>query len=142
MDVIGDRAVLDASADGLGGGAADCVHAVGAVVLLVVQEPAGVGQAAHLDGGVAQPLQLVRHAVHVQQHPGAARATQEEDRAVKTWVQQKHKQRHKQYMGGSSSGGRAGWLITARLLVPVLMCPWARHLILTAPDELAVALHG
>ena len=24
----------------------------------------------------------------------------------------------------------------------VLMCPWARHLTLNAPDELAVALHG
>jgi hypothetical protein len=34
---------------------------------------------------------------------------------------------------------------TERLLAPpswVLMCPWARHLTLTAPDELGVALHA
>ena len=36
--------------------------------------------------------------------------------------------------GGISSGGRVGWLITARLLV--------RSLTLIAPYELAVALHG
>ena len=37
--------------------------------------------------------------------------------------------------GGSSSGGRAGWLVTW-----ASKCPWARHLTLTAPDELAVAM--
>ena len=45
------------------------------------------------------------------------------------------------YVGGSSSGGRVGWLVTAMLLVRVSRCPWARHLTITAPDELAVALH-
>uniref|UniRef100_A0A480IKB3 Palmitoleoyl-protein carboxylesterase NOTUM n=1 Tax=Sus scrofa TaxID=9823 RepID=A0A480IKB3_PIG len=58
--------VPDAPADGLRGRAGDGVDAVGAAVLLVVQEPARVGQAPHLDGGVAQLLQLLGHAVHVQ----------------------------------------------------------------------------
>ena len=40
------------------------------------------------------------------------------------------------------SGGRVGWLVTRRFLVRVLRCPWAKHLTLTAPDELAVALHA
>ena len=49
--------------------------------------------------------------------------------------------------GASSSGARAGWLVTARLIDDprLLECrgvPWARHLTLTASDELAVALHG
>ena len=38
------------------------------------------------------------------------------------------------------SGGRAGRLVTGRFLV--LRCPWARRLTWTAPDKLAVALHG
>ena len=41
--------------------------------------------------------------------------------------------------GGIRSGGRAGWLVTARLLVRVSWRPWARHLTLISPDELAVA---
>lgn len=67
--------ILDASLDGLGGGAAHCVHAVGAVVLLVVQEPAGIRQASHLHASVAQALQQLCHAVHVEKDARAAGAT-------------------------------------------------------------------
>lgn len=63
--------ILDASLDGLGGGTVDSVHTVGTVVLLVVQEPAGIRKASHLDPGVSQSLQQLRHVVHVQQDPGA-----------------------------------------------------------------------
>ena len=46
--------------------------------------------------------------------------------------------------GGSSSGGRAGWLVTARLLVRSLCVEVSLSKVqtLTAPDELAVAMHG
>lgn len=64
--------LLDASLDGLGGSAAERIQAVGKVVLLVVQEPAGIRQAAHVDPAVAQTLQELRHAVHIQQHPRPA----------------------------------------------------------------------
>lgn len=47
------------------------VDAVGSAVLLVVQEPPGVRQASHLDAVMAHLLQLLGHAVHVQEHPGA-----------------------------------------------------------------------
>lgn len=66
--------ILDASLDGLSGGAAHCVHAVGAVVLLVVQEPAGIGQASHLYAGVSQAPQQLGHVVHVEKNAGAAGA--------------------------------------------------------------------
>ena len=65
--------ILDASLDGLGGGAADCVHAVCAVVLLVVQEPAGIRQASHLYPSVSQSLQQLCHTVHVQKDTGTTR---------------------------------------------------------------------
>lgn len=63
--------VPDASLDGLGGGTADGVHAVSAVVLLVVQEPAGIRQASHLDRSMPQSLQQLCHTVHIQQDPSA-----------------------------------------------------------------------
>lgn len=69
--------ILDASLDGLGGGAAHCVHAVRAVVLLVVQEPARIGQASHLYPSVSQALQQLRHAVHVEKDACAARAARQ-----------------------------------------------------------------
>lgn len=67
--------VLDASLDGLRWGAAGRVHAVCAVVLLVIQEPAGVRKAAHLDPGVTQALKQLRHTVDVEEDAGAPRAT-------------------------------------------------------------------
>lgn len=65
--------ILDASLDGLGGGAADRIHAVGAVVLLVVQEPAGVRQASHLYPSVPEALQQLCYTVHIQQDPSTTR---------------------------------------------------------------------
>lgn len=65
--------ILDASLDGLCRGTAGGVHAVSAVVLLVIQEPARVGEASHLDGSVAQLSQQLRHAIHIQQNSGTTR---------------------------------------------------------------------
>ena len=104
----GDGALLDASADGLGGGAADVVHAVGAVVLLVVQEPARVGEATHLDGGVAQPLQKVGHAVHVQQDPGAPRTRPRRTGRLGRRCHTNTNATQTQSTHGRNSGGRAG----------------------------------
>lgn len=44
------------------------------MVLLVVQEPARIGQASHLYPSVSQALQQLRHEVHVEKDACAARA--------------------------------------------------------------------
>lgn len=64
--------LLKASFDGLGGGAGGSVSTVCALVLLVVQEPARIREASHLDPRVAQTLQQLSDAIHIQQNPCAA----------------------------------------------------------------------
>jgi len=71
----------DASLYGLGGGTADGVQAVCELVLFVVQEPAGVGQAPDLHPPVALRVQLLCDVVHVHQDTRTARTGWQEVRS-------------------------------------------------------------
>lgn len=66
--------ILDSSLDGLPGGTTNSVHAVSAVILLVVQEPARIRQASHLYPSVTQPLQQLCHSIHVEEDASTTRA--------------------------------------------------------------------